>query len=302
MLVGQRQRVELSGHERLDHDIVARPAVQHIDAAAADQDVIAEAAEDDVVAAAADQDVVAVTAVQRQLRAIGADARGLDHVRAAETIDHHPVVGEFEVLDHDPAGEAVDHQRAVLVDRQQDDVVAVGPVDGDHVGSSVARGAADRGGEIDVDLDTSVPVRSLTTMLSVPPSALKSMLSTSFRSMVMLARSREEDRTRRRSPRPSMISLPVRAVEQHRVGAVLAFDDVAAVARIPLEGVVAGAEEGDVVALLAVDEVVAVAAEQSVDAVAAENGVVAAAAVDRDLDQRREIAGGARTSRCRRSC
>ena len=46
---------------------------------------------------------------------------------------------------------------------------------------------------------------------------------------------------------------------------------VAAVARIPLEDVVAGAQERDVVALLAVDEVVAVAAEQDVDAVAAED-------------------------------
>ena len=60
------------------------------------------------------------------------------------------------------------------------------------------------------------------------------------------------------------------AVEQHRVGAVLALDRVAAVARVPLERVVAGAQEGDVVALLAVDEVVAVTAEQQVDAVAAE--------------------------------
>ena len=33
------------------------------------------------------------------------------------------------------------------------------------------------------------------------------------------------------------------AVEQHRVSAVLTFDGVAAVARIPLEGVVAGTEE-----------------------------------------------------------
>ena len=84
----------------------------------------------------------------------------------------------------------------------------------------------------------------------------------------------------------------VRAVEQHGVGAVLALDDVAAVARVPLEHVVAGAEEGDVVALLAVDEVVAVAAEEHVVAVAAEDGVVAGAAVDGDCDQRREIAGG----------
>ena len=56
----------------------------------------------------------------------------------------------------------------------------------------------------------------------------------------------------------------VRAVEQHRVGAVLALDGVAAVAGIPDEGVVAGAQQGQVVAAVAVDRVVAVAAEQRV--------------------------------------
>jgi hypothetical protein len=86
------------------------------------------------------------------------------------------------------------------------------------------------------------------------------------------------------------------AVEEQRVGARLAFDGVAAVARIPLEDVVAGAQERDVVALLAVDEVVAVAAEQQVGAVAAEDRVVAGAAVDGDLDQRREVAGGRKLS------
>ncbi len=54
----------------------------------------------------------------------------------------------------------------------------------------------------------------------------------------------------------------VRAVEQHRVGAVLTFDRVAAVARVPLERVVARTQEGRVVTAIAIDEVVAVAAEQ----------------------------------------
>ena len=78
---------------------------------------------------------------------------------------------------------------------------------------------------------------------------------------------------------------PAAAVEQHRVGAVPALDYVAAIARIPLEYVVAGAETGDIVALLAVDEVVIGAAEEQVDAVAAENGIVAGTAIDRQLDQ-----------------
>ena len=46
----------------------------------------------------------------------------------------------------------------------------------------------------------------------------------------------------------------VRAVEQQRVDAGLAFDRVAAVARIPDEGVVARAEQGGVVAAAADDE------------------------------------------------
>ena len=94
----------------------------------------------------------------------------------------------------------------------------------------------------------------------------------------------------------------IRAVEEHRVGSVLAFDHVAAIARIPLEHVIARAEQRGVVALLAVDEVVAVAAEQEVRAIAAADGVVARAAVHGDGDQRREIARGVRRNRHHRSC
>ena len=76
----------------------------------------------------------------------------------------------------------------------------------------------------------------------------------------------------------------VGAVEQQRIGAVLAFDDVAAIARIPLERIVSGAEEGSVAALIAVDEIISVAADQEVIAGAAEDRVIAAAAIDRELD------------------
>jgi hypothetical protein len=85
----------------------------------------------------------------------------------------------------------------------------------------------------------------------------------------------------------------VGAVEQHGVEPDLAFHHVVAVARIPLEHVVAGAEQRHVVALVAVHEVVAVAAEQQVDPIAAQDGVVAGAAIHRDADQRSEVSGGA---------
>ena len=64
--------------------------------------------------------------------------------------------------------------------------------------------------------------------------------------------------------------------------------------------VVAGAQQGHVVAVLAVDEVVAVAAEQRVDAVAAEERVVARPAVDGELDQGGQVAGGREACRRRR--
>ena len=81
----------------------------------------------------------------------------------------------------------------------------------------------------------------------------------------------------------------VGAVEGQRVLAALAFDGVAAVAGIPLEGVVAGAELGGVGADVAVDEVVAGAADEGLGAVGAGERVVAGAAVDGDV-----LEGGSR--------
>ena len=56
----------------------------------------------------------------------------------------------------------------------------------------------------------------------------------------------------------------VGAVEQHRVEAGLAFERVVVVARVPDEGVVAGAHQRSVVAVAAVDQVVALAADEDV--------------------------------------
>ena len=80
---------------------------------------------------------------------------------------------------------------APLLPRGGDGVVAVGAVDDDAVGLAVAGAAAEGAGEVGVDLRTSVPVRSLTVIVSAPPSALKSTVSTSLVSMVMLATSRK---------------------------------------------------------------------------------------------------------------
>ena len=84
----------------------------------------------------------------------------------------------------------------------------------------------------------------------------------------------------------------VGAVEHQRIGAGLALDHVAAVARIPDERVVAVAEQRDVVAAAADHGVVAVAADQHVVAVAAGDGVVAGAAIDGEADDSGRKAGG----------
>ena len=130
---------------------------------------------------------------------------------------------------------------------------------------------------------TSVPLRSPTTMLSTPPSALNSMLLDVVEIHDDVGDVAEEQRP------PAVrhdvdVLAGIRAEEQQHVGAVLTLDGVVAVARIPLEHVVAGAHQREIVAVVAEDEVVAVAADQRVGALAAEDRVVAGAAVERQLD------------------
>ena len=139
---------------------------------------------------------------------------------------------------------------------------------------------------------TPVPVRSSTVMVSAPPKALNWICSTPLQVHGDVADIAGEPHATAVG-RDVDVLVDVGAVEQQRVGAVLAFDRVAAVARIPDERVVAGAELRHVVAAAAGDDVVAVAADQHVVAVAAGDRVVARAAIERELDQAGEaIAGG----------
>ena len=138
---------------------------------------------------------------------------------------------------------------------------------------------------------TSVPARLLTVTVSGPPRALKSTFSTPAVSIVMVALGAEEAQPVAVRRQIDLLGR-VGAVEEHRVGAVLALDGVAAVARIPDEGVVAGPEDREVVAAVAVDRVVAGAAAQRLDALAAGDRVVLRPAVERQGDRLRLEAGG----------
>ena len=72
----------------------------------------------------------------------------------------------------------------------------------------------------------------------------------------------------------------VGAVEAASCPCRLALDRVAAVARVPDEGVVTGTQQGQVVAAVAIDRVVAFAAEQELVALAAGDRVVSVSTVD----------------------
>ena len=72
-----------------------------------------------------------------------------------------------------------------------------------------------------------------------------------------------------------MFSAMLAPLNSMRVGAVLALDGVAAVAGVPDEGVVAGAQQGHVVAVVAVMKSLPSPPSSMSSPVAAEDGVVA---------------------------
>ncbi len=218
----------------------------------------------------------------------GTVGRG-DAVVAAQGVDDQAVVGALGVGDVHLGRQPDDGDRGAGAE-DVDDVVAVGAVDDHGVRQGIPCGAADDTGEVRVDLDH-VGTGQVVHRGGVGPAQGVEV------DQLDVVEVHDDVADVAGEPDPLTVGRRVEdlvsaaAVEQHRVGVVLALDHVAAVARIPLERVVAGAEQGDVVALLTVDEVVAIAAAQQVDAVAAEDRVAARTAVDGDLDQGREVAG-----------
>ena len=200
--------------------------------------------------------------------------RGVDDVVAAEPVEDEPVVGHFGEEDVH-RGLQAEHVDAAGVARDAEDVGAVGAVDGDGIGRAVA--AAVRAAQIDVDAGH-VGAGQVADH-DVVGAAERAELD--LLDVVQVHRDvgdvAEEQRAAAIRHDVDVLGR-VGAEEQQRVGAVLPSIGVVAVARIPLEHVVAGAEQRDVVAVVAEHEVVAVAAEERVGALAAEHGVVARAA------------------------
>src|SRR5262245_22580813 len=274
----------------LEH-IVPSSELRAIVAVVAEDEILAVAAEQEVVTLAAEDGVVAGAAVDGQLDDPGWQRGGGDAVVAAQSLDDETVVGRFAVGHVGPCRQSEDRDRASRSDHI-DDVAALGAGDGHRVGCAVAGGPTDRAGEIDVDLRHVGPAEI------VDSDSVGAAQRVDVDSLDIIEVHDDAAEIAREAGtcaigRDFEDLVTGTAVEQHRIGAVSALDLIAAVAWIPLEGVIARAEEGAVVALLAVDEIVAVAAEEGIGAVSTENGVVAGAAVDGHADEARKVARGA---------
>ena len=247
-------------------------------------EVVATTAQEHVGALRAEQRVVTGAAVGRQVDDSGRRGRGGHAVVAAQGVDDEGVVGPFRAGDVDQRRQS-DHARRGAGAEDVDDVVAVGAVDDDDVGCRVAGGATDGAGEAPVELDD-VGAGQVVDDRGV--GAAQCVHVDRFDVVEV----HDDGADVAGEPHPAAVGGRLEdlggaaAVEQHAVGAGLSFHDVAAVARIPLEDVVAGAQEPDVVALLAVDDVIADTTQQQIDAVAAQERVVADAAEQAGSRQR----------------
>src|SRR5262245_19247011 len=255
---------------RIPHErVIAGPEQGLVAALPADNDVIALAGGDDVIAGAA---------IDGELDLAGVERGGVDGVVASAAADDERVVGALGAGDGYLRRQTVDDDRCAA-GCDADAVAARRAVHGHAVGGSVAL-AASRGprqvdgdlrhagsGEIvdrdvvraacGVDLDLLDPVEVHGDAANVTGGAHATAVGGDVH-----------------------VLADVGAVEDEPIRASPALDDVAAVARIPDERIVAVAKQGRVVAAAAGDGVAAIAAEQDIGALAPDDGVVAGAAIE----------------------
>ena len=251
--------------------------------------IVPTPAEDKVVALAAGDLVVAVAAVDREVDLAGLEPGSVDGVVAGKPVDGERVEGALGAGERHLRRQSVDdYARAAAGDG--DGVVAGRAVDDHVVRRPVTLAAARRSRQVDVDL------------LGVGPGEVVDRDGVGAAQRVDLdvldaVEVHGDVGDVAEQPHPAAIGRDVHvlgdvgAVEHQRIGAGLALDDVAAVARVPDERVVAVAEQGHVVAAAADHGVVAVATDERVGALAAGDGVVAGAAIDGEADHARRHGG-----------
>ena len=253
--------------------VVAGSQQCHVGAAVPVDRVVPVTGVEDVVAAAAGDRVVPGAAVRGELDRARGEARGVDRVVAVGRVDRERVVGGLGVRDVHRRCEA-GHAGRTVAAGDRDRVLAVGAVDDHLVRLAVG------GSEVDVqlvDLRCGQVVRG--DRVGAAERVDVDLLHTVgvHRDVGDVAEEPEPPSVRRQG----YLLGDVGAVEDHRVGAALAFHGVAAVARIPREAVVAGPQERGVAASVSVDRVLTRASDQRLGSGASGERVVPDSAVDR---------------------
>ena len=217
------------------------------------------AANDEVVALAADDLVIAGAAIDREVDLAGLEGGGVDGVVAGEAVDRERVEGALGAGERHLRRQSVDHHaRAAAGDR--DGVVAGRAVDDHVVRRPVTLAAAHRARQVDVDL---LGVGSGEVVDRDRVGAAQGV----DLDVLDTVEVHGDVGDVAEQPHPAAIGRDVHvlgdvcAVEHQRIGAGLALDDVAAVAGVPGERIVAVAEESRVGAATADHGVVAVTAD-----------------------------------------
>ena len=226
------------------------------------------------------------------LTEVRGEARGVDGVGARQRVDRERVVRGLRVGDAHRRGEA-GHGRGAVAPCDLDRVRAGGAVDDDVIGRAVAGAVR---AEVDVHRGDAGSGQIVGDDRVGAAERVDGDVLDAVRVHDDVADVAEEPEPRAVRGQVDVL-VRVRAVEDHRVRAVLALDGVAAVARIPDESVVSVAEQRDVAALVPVDRVVSGASDEDVGALAAGDRVVAVAAVDGELLEL--VAGESTRRRCR---
>ena len=264
---------------RVPDELVVAVAQQgDVVASAAGDDVIAGTADEDIRAGAAGDGVVAVAAVDGEVDRACGERRGVDRVVAAERPDDQAVVGALGGVQRHLRRQARDGHCIAAADNV-DCVFGGSTIHRHGVGCSVSCAAARQAGQIDGHLPRigAGQVVDSDVVGTAPGVELDGLDPVHVHGHV--ADVTEEAHARAIRGDVDVL-VDVGAVEQQRVGPGLTFHDVAAIARVPYEGVVARAQQRQIVAAAAGDQIVAVAAQQNVGTVAAGNRVIARAAIE----------------------
>ena len=273
-----------------DEGVVAVAEKGDVVATSADHGVVAVTAEEHVIALASGDGVVPGAAVDRQLYGSGGKASSIDDVVASTAVDDELIVGALG------AGEGDGSRQAGNCDRAShpaylNGVVAGGAIDGHAIGRAIAHAAAGCRREVDRNLrDTGAGEVADRDVVGAAASGEVDVLDA--------VEIHGDVGDVAREPHPPAIGrdvdflVDVGPVEHQRVGTRTTFNGIAAIARVPDEGVVAAAELRIVVAAAADDDVIARAPDQHIVAVAAGDGVVAVAAVEGEVDQARKPVAG----------